>query len=200
MAFYHQSVLIFVLLIRWCYATGDIFDAVLYRTHLLDSMNVQKLRELMRDGNILDARKPLSSSSKQKPNIDPMVAFTDSSLPSVPYELNVLYDHDTAPDFELKLTQYGIKFHTTDELNNLNNNNNNNGGYHHIQSSNEESGDVKVTRINLSTFTQYPNVKPLAISKSHYQHLAFTSWWKSNKSRRNWRFVRPHPHICTFHS
>jgi hypothetical protein len=128
------------------FATDDV-DAILFRTHFVDAMVLKKIRE------ISAVRKaPQQHHQHLKPN----------ELPPADYELNILYDADTAPQFESLLSEGGfdVKEH-----------------------------EVKLTGIKLTHFTSYPNVKPVPLSKSHYQHLAYTSWWIENAKRRNWRFV-----------
>lgn len=122
-------------------------DAILFRTHLVDHMILQKLIEI---SNELRPSKQLSDDSA-------------NSLKPCEYELNILYDKEATPDFGERLAQAG--FDVT-------------------------RYGVGLFPLTLASFTKYPNVKPVPISKSHYQHVAYTAWWEANSMRKNWRFVR----------
>ena len=123
-----------------------VMDAVLFRTHFVDAMIVKKLSELARSS------KPAVSASPAPGQV----------LPSSDFEISVLYDADTAPEFPFSLNAAGF---------------------------NHSALGVNLMGLHLKHFTRYPSVKPTPIAKSHNQHLAYTSWWQANKRRRNWRYI-----------
>lgn len=155
------------LMTRKTAAETNTYDAILFRTHMLDQMTLQKLIEIRDDCDVLNAkllnRVHLSKVTKYHDEVSMNVGGNDqsTSLRAVQYELNIIYDQDTVPDFENQLLMNG--FNTSE--------------------------NVRLTGLTLDAFTYYPNVKPVALSKSYYQHLAWTSWWRVNHKRKNWRFV-----------
>lgn len=160
------------------------YDAILFRTHLLDRMTLQKLFELKQECNVLNAKVLTTAthySSTVSNNMKNVV------LPAVQYELNILYDHDTIPEFETILASHGFQFN---EFSSVSSSSSSESSHQDIRRDRSNHPMVRVTPISLDTFTQYPNVKPLDISKSHYQHLVWTTWWRLNRDRKNWRFVR----------
>lgn len=58
------------------------------------------------------------------------------------------------------------------------------------------SSGLQLFGISFEDFIAYPNVKPVKLSKSHDQHLAYTTWWNrhgkpdsSPEGQLPWRFV-----------
>ncbi len=88
------------------------------------------------------------------------------------YELTLLYDEEmllSEQNVKSKLREFGFE---------------------------PDGSGIHYLGLSLRDFTRYPAVKPLPVSKSHQQHLGYSTWWQlrgggelSPKKHWNWRFV-----------
>jgi hypothetical protein len=155
-------------------------DAILFRTHVLDDITMQKVMELVKDSTLDHTTRMMTQYQyNKKQSLEKTDAKSTQTLPSVNYELNILYDHDMAPEFSTKFN------HAVDGFQN---------GMVSLSTTQQSTTtailqNVRLFPLSLVNFTSYPNVKLGTLSKSHYQHLAHTYWWQENQLRRKWRYV-----------
>jgi hypothetical protein len=121
----------------WAPVLAPQVDAVLFRTHFVDALIVKKLRELAASSELPPGVAPGSSAAVAVADDGALPPLTTSRSP-VAWEVTVLFDLESTPDFPRRLEDAGF---------------------------NHSAHGVQLMGLTLRDFTHYPNVKPVREKK-----------------------------------